>query len=240
MARAVLHAAGTAGALASAWALDDLRAHDAFGDFEPAAPVPDAAALARAEQERATRAAADEEAAEAARQQDALDALLDDAFQRGAEEGRVAGEIAERARLRTAVAAAEQALDDLRQGEARWTGMVEENICALAAAIARQIIGRELREDPQTIVALASKALEEFPVDQPIAVRVCASDLATISASTADGLAPARLEGHELRWVADPRIAPGGCLVEGRDRIVDGRVDTALERVYRRLTYTQA
>jgi hypothetical protein len=29
-------------------------------------------------------------------------------------------------------------------------------------------------------------------------------------------------------------------VVEGRERIVDGRVDTALERVYRRLTYNNA
>jgi hypothetical protein len=29
-------------------------------------------------------------------------------------------------------------------------------------------------------------------------------------------------------------------VVEGRERIIDGRVDAALERVYRRLTYTGA
>ncbi len=44
----------------------------------------------------------------------------------------------------------------------------------------------------------------------------------------------------DVQWLPDPRIAAGGCLIEGRDRIVDGRVDTALERLYRRLTYTGA
>lgn len=45
-------------------------------------------------------------------------------------------------------------------------------------------------------------------------------------------------EGREAAWHADPLVEPGGVVVEGRDRIIDGRVDTALERVYRRLTYT--
>jgi flagellar biosynthesis/type III secretory pathway protein FliH len=45
------------------------------------------------------------------------------------------------------------------------------------------------------------------------------------------------VEGREAAWHADPLVEPGGVVVEGRDRIIDGRVDTALERVYRRLTY---
>jgi flagellar biosynthesis/type III secretory pathway protein FliH len=43
-----------------------------------------------------------------------------------------------------------------------------------------------------------------------------------------------------VRWLADARIQPGGCVVEGRERIVDGRVDTALERLYRKLSDNDA
>ena len=32
----------------------------------------------------------------------------------------------------------------------------------------------------------------------------------------------------------------GGCLVEGRERIIDGRVDTSLERAYRSIGQVQA
>ncbi len=39
-----------------------------------------------------------------------------------------------------------------------------------------------------------------------------------------------------LRWMADERVERGGCLIEGRERIVDGRVDMALERIYRALS----
>jgi flagellar biosynthesis/type III secretory pathway protein FliH len=51
------------------------------------------------------------------------------------------------------------------------------------------------------------------------------------------------MDGAEQRpahWIADAQVKSGGCVVEGRDRIVDGRVDTALERVYRRLAHQNA
>jgi flagellar assembly protein FliH len=157
------------------------------------------------------------------------------------EEGRHEGEIAEAARLRTVVHAAEQALDDLRASEERWTNAVEENVCALAVAVARQIVGRELKSDAAVVADLVRHALTEFPIDQPVRIRVNPQDLATMSALIGADGAPLAIAGNrDARWLADALVAPGGCVVEGRDRIIDGRVDTGLERIYRRLTYSNA
>ena len=54
--------------------------------------------------------------------------------------------------------------------------------------------------------------------------------------TVADGAGRVR----DVRWVADAHIARGGCLVEGRERIIDGRVDTSLERAYRTMGQVQA
>jgi flagellar biosynthesis/type III secretory pathway protein FliH len=123
----------------------------------------------------------------------------------------------------------------------RWTGTIEENICALAVAVARQVVGRELTTDASWVLDLVKRALLEFPIDQPVRIRVNPQDLAALEANgaAAEGL-QGIVQGRDARWVADARLAPGGCVVEGRERIVDGRVDTALERIYRRLTYTHA
>jgi len=143
---------------------------------------------------------------------------------------------------RGAVRATEDALEELRMGEMRWTGTIEENVCALAVIVARQVIGRELETDSQPVVELVRSALQEFPIDQPMRIRVNPTDLSAISRSTSDGRDPLQIltRDRDARWLPDASIAPGGCIVEGRERIIDGRVDMALERIYRRLTYTNA
>lgn len=184
--------------------------------------------------------------AEAARQQAEADArrdqerLVKEAYGRGLEEGRREGEQTEATRLKNAIRAAEQALAELRENEEGWIANIEENICALSVAIARQIIDQELQLDPTLVEGLIRRALDEFPVDQSVRIRVHPRDQAVIESRSGEPRLPTSINGREAQWLPDANLVPGGCLVEGRDRIIDGRIDTALERVYRRLTYASA
>ncbi|MES2358152.1 MAG: FliH/SctL family protein [Gemmatimonadota bacterium] len=166
-----------------------------------------------------------------------LEQRLAEAQAAGYDAGRLDGELAEATRLRNAVAAAEQALDTIRTSESKWQECVTENIAALAVTVARHIVGRELRTDAASVADLVKRALAEFPIDQPMRVRVNPHDLSLLSHPTPTGGEPVPIApNRDVRWLADSRIQPGGCVVEGRERIVDGRVDTALERLYRKLT----
>ncbi len=194
-------------------------------------------------------AAADAEAAVTAHREAELVAAaearqvdIDAAYLRGLNEGREQGEQGERARLRGAMMAAESALDDLRAGEARWLANLEENIAALSVAVAHQVVTREVSSTNDVVLGIVTRAVLEFGLDQPLSLRVNPGDLESLqSAERGDGDAMVAVtKGREVRWVSDARIEPGGCVVEGRERIVDGRVDTGLERLYRRLTYTNA
>lgn len=182
------------------------------------------------------------EVAEALAAAQARQAELDAAYLRGMEQGREQGEAAERARLRGAMMAAESALDDVGAGESRWLTNVEENIAAIAVAVAHQLITREVTTASDVIVEIVTRAVQEFALDQPLSIRVNPGDLAALlSAERAGGDEQTAItRGRETRWVSDARIESGGCVVEGRERIVDGRVDTALERLYRRLSHTNA
>ncbi len=190
----------------------------------------------RAAADRATRAAA-EAAIAAARQSE-----IDDAYLRGMSEGREQGEMAERARLRGAMMAAESALDDLRAGEGRWLSNIEENIAAIAIAVAQQLVTREVSTTNDIVLEIVNRAIQEFGLDQALSIRVNPGDLESLQSAerAASDEMLVITKGREVRWVSDARIEPGGCVVEGRERIVDGRVDTGLERLYRRLTYTNA
>ena len=165
---------------------------------------------------------------------------LDEAFSQGFDAGREAGAEAARAQLAGPIATVTALLEELREREARWAERMEENLCALAVAVGRQLFDAELQASPAHAASLVRRALTEFPIDQPVTIRVNPGDLASITAhAVADG-GHAPIGRAEAQWIPDPRIASGGCVVEGRDRIVDGRVDTALERLYRRLTGTGA
>jgi flagellar biosynthesis/type III secretory pathway protein FliH len=167
--------------------------------------------------------------------------LLADAYASGFAEGRQVGEEGERARLRTAVRAAEEAIDMVNESGARWTNAAEENLITLSTAIARHIIDRELALDADIIARIVRRALTEFPIDQPVKVRLHPDDLAVIEGATDSGTSSALDQPTRIaRWSSDSRVTAGGCVVEGRDRIIDGRVDAALERVYRRLAHHHA
>ena len=170
-----------------------------------------------------------------------LEQRVEDARVAGYRAGRVDGELAESTRLRDAVLATELALDTIRASEVKWQECVAENITSLALTVARHIVGRELNSDGAAVADLVKRALAEFPIDQPMRVRVNPHDLSLLSqATTSDGEPVSIAPNRDVRWLADARIQPGGCVVEGRERIVDGRVDTALERLYRRLTDNDA
>lgn len=169
-------------------------------------------------------------------------AELDAAYLRGVTEGRDQGEQAERARLRGAMMATESALEDLRAGESRWLANIEENIAAIAVGVAQQIVTREVSVTNTIVLEIVTRAVQEFGLDQALSIRVNPGDLESLQSAerTASEDMVGLTRGREVRWVSDARIEPGGCVVEGRERIVDGRVDTGLERLYRRMTHTNA
>lgn len=162
--------------------------------------------------------------------------LLEEARRLGFDDGFRAGEDSERGRLFLVARALQDGVLSVENGVDRWISNAEENISALAVAIARHILSREVTVDRQATLDVVRQAIAEFSIDQPLTVRLHPADHAVIVPMLGDGDTARR----SAEWIADARIAPGGCVVEGRERIIDGRVDAALERVYRRLTYTGA
>ena len=133
------------------------------------------------------------------------------------------------ARLAT-LAAVERALSsaaDLLQQ--RFT----ESVNALAVGVARHVIGAEVSVDPQHVRLLVARALSLAPLDGPLTIHLHPDDLESVRDLPAvrDGT-PGRVE---LRWLADPSVLRGGCVVEGPASVVDGRIDRVLLDIYERL-----
>jgi len=216
---------------ATPWSLDEFPMVDTFADFADV-PAPDAAlpaipavSLEHLEADFAVRLSAERARIEA------------DAYARG----RADGERAARATLEETIAHTTSALNEavlsVQMHEARWLSNAEENIAALSVLVARHVLQREILADRTFVCDLVTTAIEQYPIDEEITVRLHPDDLAACR-PVLDRAPGAGV--RTLRWLADTNIQRGGCLTEGRERIIDGRVDTSLERAYRMLAGIQA
>ena len=164
-------------------------------------------------------------------------ALIDEHYARGLVDGEKKAIAAAQARTNELLVLVAEATNKLAEATNLAPRALEENIATLAVIIARQIVQREVAFDHEIIADLVRRSLTEFPIDHPVRIRVNPMDLALL---TTNGDRSPITGRYEVSWLADPRISRGGCLIEGRDRIVDGRVDTALERAYRKMAQHDA
>ncbi|MGE0351728.1 MAG: FliH/SctL family protein [Gemmatimonadales bacterium] len=109
------------------------------------------------------------------------------------------------------------------------------NIEGLAVGMAQHVIQREVQADPSLLQALVERALALLPRDTAFTIYLNPEDYATV-ADQLDAAAGNRGE-VKVKWMADPSLDRGGFLMQTPARIVDGRTDVALQRLYERLAY---
>jgi flagellar assembly protein FliH len=128
--------------------------------------------------------------------------------------------------------ATRQALEEVHANRDAWDARLQERLVVLAAAIAQRVVERTREQDPDVFVELAQRAVAAFPVEEAVRIRLHPTDQAVL----ADARHLDQVVGDRtVRWVPDEDVMPGGCIVEGPDRIVDGRVDEVLCRIVRTL-----
>lgn len=209
---------------ATPWSLDELEMPDIFVPLsQPAKPRRDAAQ---------SNNSSDEESA-SPQERARIEAF---AYARGRADGEKIAHAELLPALTSAADSLLEALEHVQLHQARWTANAEENLSVLAVAIARNLIAREVETDATIVSDLVKRALSQFPLDQQVTVRLHPDDVEVCEKH----LSANATRTHDIRWLADALVQRGGCMVEGRERIIDGRVDTALERVYRLIGNVQS
>ena len=166
-------------------------------------------------------------------EQAALEAAIRDAYQRGVQDGTVQGARQADQHLRSTHMTLNGLLRQFGALRESWSEAMVDSMAAISVTIARQILDRELTTSPDTIQELIKAALDRFPVDHAIRIRVNAKDLEALRACGADE----DITGNRwAQWVAEESVDKGSFVVEGPERIVDGRIDHSLEKIYRSMT----
>ncbi len=156
-----------------------------------------------------------------ARQLDDLQARAHaEAFEQGRREGVAAGQD----EIATQVRRLDQLMGALEKPFRDLDAQVEHELLALAIAVARQLVRRELKLDPSHIVGVVREALEMLPVAaREVRLRLHPEDAVLVREA---------LLGHDgergWRIVEDPTMSRGGCRVTTATSQIDARLETRL------------
>jgi flagellar biosynthesis/type III secretory pathway protein FliH len=159
---------------------------------------------------------------------------LEEAYERGEADGRAAGAAQAESRVRSAVETLLSAAEAVRAAGEEFTRARARNLQALSLAVAGHLVQREVAADPEILARLTERALE-LAADDEVEVHLHPEDLALLEPRLSS-LAPAGTT-PAVRWTGDASMARGGVRVEGPQRLVDGRIETALRSIYERLEY---
>ncbi len=121
-----------------------------------------------------------------------------------------------------------RSLEELTGLRLRSRREAEQDVVALALAVARRILHRELTVEPEALLGLVKAALDKMEAREVHQVRVSRADVAMLRQFFEQMGPPQRIE-----VVADANLAPGGVIIESSRGTLDASVETQLVEIER-------
>lgn len=154
-----------------------------------------------------------------------VEVIQREAFRHGHEEGERAGIEKAAAQYREAIAAFGRSALQVATLKTRLRREAEQDLVALAFAIARKILRREVSVDPAAVVGLVRSCLEQYSRAEPSSLRVHPDDAPLLAEFFEQNPAP------HLNIVADPKLSRGGAVFETSRGVLDARFEVQLEEI---------
>ena len=121
-----------------------------------------------------------------------------------------------------------RSIEELTGSRLRCRREAEQDVVALALAVARRILHRELTVSPEALLGLVKAALDKMEAREVHQVRVSRQDAAMVRQFFEQMGLPQRVE-----VIADAGLAPGGVTIESARGSLDASVDTQLAEIER-------
>ena len=106
----------------------------------------------------------------------------------------------------------------------------EKDVVELAFQISEKILAREIQTQPEAIIDSVRAGLRKIVNAEEITLRVNPEDMKVLE-SVQDELSKDLSKGHPLRLQSDPSVNRGGCVFETENGILDGQLDSQLNRL---------
>lgn len=159
-----------------------------------------------------------------------LRSRLDDARRQGSEEGKQQAEQG----LSNVFQSLRRSIAELSALRERVLRESEEDLLRLSIAIARKIIQHEISTDRSLIASLISSAISGSLSMDRITIRLSPADHELVESDRRRYLGAISSETRVI-LASDDTLSPGDCVVESTTGVVDARIDTQLDEIFRRL-----
>lgn len=165
-------------------------------------------------------------------------ALAEAKVQEAYAEGLRRGMEAARRDFEERVAVAADALDAasaaMRESHETFLATLEPEVFELVRRITEQVIGRELRTDPELLVETIRRALHCLADEAEAKVRLAPGDIEVLQERQVDVIEQLK-SVHPLVIIPDGRVEPGGCVVDTERVRVDAQPSHMFERILQHL-----
>lgn len=150
------------------------------------------------------------------------------AHQEGFEEGHAAGRHSLAGEVESLQSKLARTVEEITGLRARYRRQAEQDVVALALAVAKRILHRELTVAPEALLGLVKAALDKMEAREVHQVRVSRADAPIVRQFFEQMGPPQRVE-----VIADANLAPGSVLIESSRGTLDASVDTQLAEIER-------
>ena len=152
------------------------------------------------------------------------------AYQKGVQDGQTAARKEALAQIEAMNARLARTIEEFSGMRQRFRHEAEEDVVALALAIARRILHRELTIAPEALLGIVKAALEKIEAREVHRVRVRPEDAPAVKEFLDKMGLPQRVE-----VVADPGLERGAAILDSGRGALDASVETQLSEIERGL-----
>lgn len=143
------------------------------------------------------------------------------------QEGYAQGRADAREELLAARAELDQLVDDINRQHERFLSEAEPQLAQLALMIAAKVIEREVVLAGDVAVSIASACIRRIKERRWLRIHVNPESIESIRAAREEILAQTGTDAR-LEVTEDPRVDPGGCVIESPSGLMDARIQTRI------------
>ncbi len=204
----------------STWSLPTLEGSDVPGFQQPV------------EDEENEELAEISQAEQAKIEAEELKAIRDSAYEEGFSKGQKEGLISAQQKVDTLLNRLTLLMEQLAEPMKQCKEKTESQLLELSFAIARQIVRRELKQDPTQLIAIIREALKMLPAgSQQISISLHPEDAKVINSALS---IDSQSETNRWQIVSDLGVEKGSCQVNTENSKIDASIDKQIAVLFSR------